>query len=71
MSGPERKDRSAAIPAAIILVVVGFGFFFLPDIMLRLGTISPWLAAAFGILCVLGFFLIFWLRARFQSRRDR
>lgn len=71
MSAPEKKDRSAVIPAAIILLVVGFGFFFLPNIMLRLGDISPWLAGAFGILCVLGFFLIFWLRARHQRRRDR
>jgi len=64
------KERSPAIAAAIILVVVGIGFFVLPSIMLWLGDISPWLAAAFGTLFVLGFFLIFWLRARHQRRRD-
>ena len=30
---------------------------------------SPWLAAAFGALFVLAFFLIFWLRARYQRGR--
>ena len=45
MTAPEKKDRSPAIAAAIILVVVGFGFFILPKIMLSLGDISPWLAS--------------------------
>jgi protein-S-isoprenylcysteine O-methyltransferase Ste14 len=69
MNTPEKKDRSPAIAAAVILVVVGVGFFILPKIMLWLGTFSPWLAAAFGALFVLAFFLIFWLRARYQRRR--
>jgi hypothetical protein len=37
--------------------------------MLSLGDISPWLAAVVGALFVLGFFMIFWLRARHQRRR--
>ncbi|CAN7358256.1 hypothetical protein LJR255_002088 [Pararhizobium sp. LjRoot255] len=69
MTAPEKNDRSPAIAAAIILAVVGFGFFILPKIMLSLGDISPWLAAVVGTLFVLGFFLIFWLRARHQRRR--
>ncbi|WOS62340.1 hypothetical protein [Sinorhizobium fredii] len=69
MSTPENKERSAAIAAAIILAIVGIGFFVLPSIMVRLGDISPWLAAGVGALFVLGFFLIFWLRARHQRRR--
>ncbi|WEX77066.1 hypothetical protein PYH37_005431 [Sinorhizobium numidicum] len=69
MSAPEKKEKSAAIAAAIILVVIGIGFFALPSIMLKLGEISPWLAAGFAVLFVLGFFLIFWLRARHQRRR--
>ncbi|ACP26674.1 hypothetical protein NGR_c29310 [Sinorhizobium fredii NGR234] len=66
---PGRKEKSPAIAAAIILAVVGIGFFVLPSIMMRLGDISPWLAAGVGALFVLGFFLIFWLRARHQRRR--
>ncbi|MCZ4091434.1 MULTISPECIES: hypothetical protein [Sinorhizobium] len=71
MKPPEKRERSAAIAAAVILVVVAVGFFALPSIMLWLGDISPWLAAAFGALFVLGFFLIFWLRARHQRRRGQ
>jgi len=69
VSMPGRKEKSPAIAAAIILAVVGIGFFVLPSIMMRLGDISPWLAAGVGALFVLGFFLIFWLRARHQRRR--
>lgn len=69
MNTPEKKEKSPAIAAAIILAVVGIGFFALPSIMLWLGDISPWLAAGFGALFVLGFFLIFWLRARYQRRK--
>lgn len=65
----QNKEKSPAIAAAIILVVAGLGFFVLPSIMLKLGAISPWLAAAFGVIFVLGFFLLFWLRARYQRKR--
>ncbi|WP_026620708.1 protein-S-isoprenylcysteine O-methyltransferase Ste14 [Ensifer sp. WSM1721] len=69
MTAPEKKEKSAAVAAAVILLVVGIGFFALPSIMLVLGDISPWLAAGFGALFVLAFFLIFWLRARHQRRK--
>ncbi|MBV7519368.1 MULTISPECIES: hypothetical protein [Sinorhizobium/Ensifer group] len=65
----QNKEKSPAIAAAIILVVAGLGFFVLPSIMLKLGDISPWLAAAFGVIFVLAFFLLFWLRARYQRKR--
>lgn len=65
----QNKEKSPAIAAAIILVVAGLGFFALPSIMLKLGDISPWLAAIFGVVFVLGFFLLFWLRARYQRKR--
>ncbi|WP_429813110.1 hypothetical protein [Ensifer sp. B1-9] len=65
----QNKEKSPAIAAAIILVVAGLGFFVLPSIMLKLGDISPWLAVAFGVIFVLGFFLLFWLRARYQRKR--
>jgi len=66
---PREKERSPAVAAAIILLVVGIGFFALPSIMVRLGDISPWLAAGVGALFVISFFLIFWLRARYQRRK--
>ncbi|KQR75954.1 hypothetical protein [Rhizobium sp. Leaf341] len=63
------RDRSAAIAAAIFLMVFGAGFLLLPKVMLYLGTISPYLAAAVGTVFVLAFFFVFWLRARYQRRR--
>ncbi|OAP37756.1 hypothetical protein AU381_13340 [Sinorhizobium glycinis] len=69
MNIPEKKEKSPAIAAAIIMAVVGIGFFVLPSIIVRLGDVSPWLAAGVGALFVLGFFLIFWLRARHQRRK--
>ena len=66
MSG---DGRSAAIAALIILLGTGAVFYFLPRIMIALGDVSPWLAGGFGALLVLGFFLLFWLRARYQRNR--
>jgi hypothetical protein len=62
------KDRSPAIAAAVIFVGVGLLFFVMPTIMIWLAQFSPWLAAAFGTLAVLSFFLLFWLRARYQRK---
>ncbi len=61
-------NRSSAIAAAIILVVAGTVIYLMPTIILWLGEISPWLATGFGICVILAFFLVFWLRARYQRR---
>ncbi|GMB81824.1 hypothetical protein NN6n1_26070 [Shinella zoogloeoides] len=68
MSG-EAKGKSAALAALFILLGTGVVFYFLPRMMVALGNVSPWLAGAFGALLVLGFFLVFWLRARYQRNR--
>ena len=71
MSGaPERKGKSPALAALLILLGTGVVFYFLPRVMIALGEVSPWLAGVFGALLVLGFFLVFWLRARYQRSRD-
>jgi hypothetical protein len=64
------KGKSAAIAALVILLGTGVVFYFVPRIMIPLGDISPWLAGVFGTLLVLGFFLLFWLRARYQRNRE-
>lgn len=69
-SGRETSGMSSAIAAAIILLATGIAFFFLPDAMIALGDISPWLAAAVATALVLAFFLLFWLRARHQRRGE-
>ncbi len=64
----ESNNRSSAIAAAIILLVAGTVIYLMPMIVLYLGEISPWLATAAGICIILSFFLVFWLRARYQRR---
>ncbi|MBP2549993.1 putative membrane protein [Neorhizobium galegae] len=65
------KARSPAIAAAIIFLGFTLLFLVMPSIVLWLSQFSPWLAAGFGALAVLSFFLIFWLRARHQRGRDQ
>ena len=69
MSG-DGKGKSAAFAALLILLGTGVVFYFLPRVMIALGDVSPWLAGVFGTLLVLGFFLLFWLRARYQRNRE-
>ncbi len=64
------ENRNAAIAAAVLLAVFGFGAYFLPTIMLAVGNLSPVAAGAVAVLFVAAFFLVFWLRARIQKRRD-
>ena len=63
------KGKSAALAALFIMLGTGIVFYFLPRVMIAIGDVSPWLAGAFGTLLVLGFFLLFWLRARYQQNR--
>lgn len=64
----EPNKSNPAIAAAIILVGFGVLGYFLPRIMLALGERSQVAAVIFAILFVLGFFAVFWLRARRQKR---
>lgn len=68
MNENSSNNRSSAIAAAIIILVVGVALYLLPKLVLWIGGYSPALAVAVGALCVLAFFLIFWIRARFQKR---
>jgi uncharacterized membrane protein len=64
---PEAKSQ--AIAAAAILFGVALVIYLMPTIVLWIGNYSPLLAFFVGALLVLGFFLIFWLRARHQRRK--
>ncbi len=64
----EPKKSNPAIAAAIILVGFGLLAYYLPTIMIALGKRSHVAAAIFGILFVLSFFGIFWLRSRRQNK---
>lgn len=62
------ENRRTIIAAAVILV--GFGLFawFLPDLMLAAGDLSPWAAGLVAAVFLLGFFALFWLRSRYKGR---
>ncbi|MDS1137877.1 hypothetical protein [Nitratireductor indicus] len=63
-------NRKSAIAAAIILIGFGIVAYLMPRIVLAVGDYSTVAAAAVAVVFVLGFFMIFWLRARIQKRRD-
>ena len=56
------ENRNAAIAAAILLAIFGFGAFYLPTLMLAVGNISTVAAALVAIFFVAAFFGVFWLR---------
>lgn len=66
----DSNAKSSAIAAAIILAVVAMLFMAMPRIVLAAGDVSPWLGYAIAVLFILGFFAVFFLRARYQRRRD-
>ncbi len=67
---PDRKTISAALAAFLIMIGTGVAFYFLPRVMVALGEVSPWFAGGVGGLLVLAFFLVFWLRARYQRSHE-
>jgi hypothetical protein len=64
----EPKTRNAAIAAACIMLGFGFVAYLMPNMMLVIGDKSPAAAGIFAVIFVIGFFLVFWLRARSQRR---
>lgn len=62
----EQNQKSPALAAIVIILVVGLLFYIMPKVMLWLANYSVWVAAGFGALAVLAFFAIFWLRALYQ-----
>ncbi|MBB5573038.1 MULTISPECIES: hypothetical protein [Rhizobium] len=71
MTDKNSETRSSAIAAAIILLAAMVLLYLMPDVIVRLGDVSPWLGTGFGVLVILAFFLVFWLRARYQRRKSR
>lgn len=72
MTQPQQNNnetRNSAIAAALILVVFGALFYFMPIIMLAVGPYSHVLAALIAIIFVMAFFAVFWLRAKAQKKR--
>ena len=68
MAENKEKTSSPALAAAIILVAAGLLLYFMPKLVLWLAGYSPYLGVAAGALIVCGFFILFWVRSRFQKR---
>ena len=65
----DRETRNSALAAAVLVLVFGLGAYFLPDVVIAAGSISPFAGGAVAVLFVAAFFLVFWLRGR-SRRRD-
>lgn len=66
----QTSPRSAFIAAAVILIAMFLLLLFMPMVVQWLGQYNQWLAYTVGGLSVLIFFGVFWLRARYQRKRD-
>src|SRR5262245_44009707 len=55
------ENKCAALAAAVIMASFGLVAFYLPNIMLAVGSISPAAAGVVAVLFVGAFFLVFWL----------
>ena len=64
-----RDDKKNALAAGIILAVFAGLFWFMPKIVIGLGSISPWLGGLAALAFMLSFFILFWLRGRWLRRK--
>lgn len=65
----DQSNRASIIAAFLILLGVGLLFYFIPPMMIWIAGFSTVLAGIFGVLAVLSFFAVFWIRARYQKRQ--
>lgn len=60
----DKETRSAAIAAACIMLAFGLTAYFMPNIMLAVGSFSTAAAGVIAVLFVVAFFVVFWLRGK-------
>ena len=66
-----KEDRGPAIAAALILLGFGVVAFLMPRLMRVVGDVSTVAAGVLAVSFVAAFFLVFWLRARSQRRKEK
>lgn len=64
-------DTSALIAAALIMLFVFLGGYFLPPLMKEISAYNEWLAYSLGFAFIIGFVLIFWIRSLYQKRQQK
>lgn len=67
MSG-EQRERSPALAAAVVVIGFALVLLALPTVVLWIGNYSPVLATIVGTIGIMSFFIVLWLRARYQRR---
>ena len=67
----DRETRSSVVAAAVLMLVFGLGAYFLPDVVIAAGSVSPYVGGAIAVVFVAAFFLVFWLRGRARRGNDR
>ena len=67
MNVDKNENRNTIIAAALILVIAGGALYFMPSIVLGIGTYSPALGFAAGVAIILAFFVVFWLRSKYKK----
>ena len=67
MAEDKHETRSAAIAAAVILLVAGVALYFMPKIVLGIGAYSPVLGVVAGIVIVMFLFVVIWLRSKYKK----
>lgn len=63
-----RETRQTAIATFLILAVFGTFLYFVPNIMLAVGNISPIFGGVFMGLVLIAPFAFFWLRSRSRNK---
>jgi len=65
----DRDTRNALIAAAWIMLLFGLAAYWLPTVMLAVGSVSTVLAGIVAAVFLVAFFAVFWLRARSQRKK--
>lgn len=65
----DRDTRNALIAAAWIMLLFGLAAYWLPTVMLAVGSVSTVLAGVVAAIFLVAFFAVFWLRARSQRKK--
>lgn len=63
------ENRNSALAAVLFIAVFGIGFYYMPTIMIAVGSVSTAAAGVIAFLFVAAFFGVFWLRGRSQARK--
>ena len=67
----DRDTRNALIAAAWIMLLFGLAAYWLPTVMLAVGSVSTVLAVIVAAIFLLALFVVFWLRGRSQRKKGR